>query len=1063
MKIQKRALSLVLALSMAVTAFSGTAVFAAEDTGDGEPAKDSQSELAKGDELSWDGGLLKTSFTWSSETGIGSADASTPSPTGYTYYSDGAYLRFQIKDSNENILKFADVFGPSDEDNDTKGAMTLQTIKEEETNPPVNDMDGSKREKADWNADEESQFKTNLPNPDDSNYIFYGLTQNKTDGTKTVGFNSGDKRTVNMTLTPQSDLEPGTYTLTVEALQQGNDEPQSEISYTFDTEKAADVCYVGGMGEDHFETLSEALEKVADKGTVYLDSNITVATTVDVTKPVTIDGQGHTITAAEDIKASNLSGKNHVLDIFQTHDVALHNLTIDGSNKARGGIIAYKTQGVCLEDVSVSNCKIGVLVDNEASVTVDGNLELKNNEWGGINVDPKDGDKDTIKLTVENDATIEFQSPSDKDTPPVWVDFPNKPETDDEALTDARKFVELPENWESVYYPDKDNGQVWFSISSASESAVLPLNTWQGPAGKSGQTLTAQTTQSFVFPFKTTGGISLSELQLDIYLGDKTGENRDYKEAVQLNLLADTSVPADFTKESLNALLGQIPAEKKTEKENTIKLLAAAGAEFDETGKVTSVDKLNKNISYKQATGGIGTWRIKLDTTKLSESKIEFLTMVRASDGTTWGNNNYVSFPEETKAYCYTIQSQEAYDEAVTEAADAVKALLPAADTDVTDPDTANAIKDAVSNVQRYGEDVTKKLDADAIDNLESLLAKLTKDKVSTGATAAAPEEMDENDKIPEVSAVSGLLLASGITGDEEDAQVSLTMEQSEPTVEGALLAFDLKLTVAQSGSEPEEMEPVIPVTVTFTLPASFVYNSSKIYKIQHMIDEDETEMLPLTFSSDHKSASFTTSSFSAFALISTPKNSGSDHDSDHHSSSGSNSGTPATPSAPGFISDTTMDFSVNGAYQFRITSTNGAAPSLVAGTAGVFETRLVSVSGSDYYFKLTAVGKPGDQTGIYVNGIKLLVAAVGAAASSVECDTTKPIQVSRGKTYVFKLTSDEKPAFVSGNSQVFQVKLLKQSGKDYFYQVTAVGKSGQAAGFYINSDKAPVAVATVA
>ncbi len=153
----------------------------------------------------------------------------------------------------------------------------------------------------------------------------------------------------------------------------------------------------------------------------------------------------------------------------------------------------------------------------------------------------------------------------------------------------------------------------------------------------------------------------------------------------------------------------------------------------------------------------------------------------------------------------------------------------------------------------------------------------------------------------------------------------------------------------------------------------------------------------------------------------------------------------------------------MNGAYQFKITSTNGAAPSLVAGTAGVFETQLVSTSGNDYYFKLTAIGKPGEQTGIYVNGVKLLVATVGAAASSVKSDTTKPIQVSKGKTYVFKLTADAKPAFVSGNSQVFQVKFLKQSGKDYFYQVTAVGKSGQSAGFYINSGKAPVTVATVA
>lgn len=38
-----------------------------------------------------------------------------------------------------------------------------------------------------------------------------------------------------------------------------------------------------------------------------------------------------------------------------------------------------------------------------------------------------------------------------------------------------------------------------------------------------------------------------------------------------------------------------------------------------------------------------------------------------------------------------------------------------------------------------------------------------------------------------------------------------------------------------------------------------------------------------------------------------------------------------------------------------------------------------------------------------------------------------------------------------------------KQSGNDYYFEVTAVGKAGQVAGFYINSDKTPVTIATVA
>ncbi|XOQ48503.1 MAG: hypothetical protein ACFWUM_06240 [Eubacteriales bacterium] len=169
----------------------------------------------------------------------------------------------------------------------------------------------------------------------------------------------------------------------------------------------------------------------------------------------------------------------------------------------------------------------------------------------------------------------------------------------------------------------------------------------------------------------------------------------------------------------------------------------------------------------------------------------------------------------------------------------------------------------------------------------------------------------------------------------------------------------------------------------------------------------------------------------------------------------------PVSPSAT-FVSDTTLDFSVKSAYQFKITSKNGAVPLFVVGTPGIFETLLVRTSGNDYYLKLTAIGKPGDKAGIYVNGVKLLVATVGATASLVQSDTTGSFKISKGKTYVFKLTSNSKPLLICGNSSVFQMKLVRQSGKDYFYQATAVGKVGQAAGFYINSSRTPVAVATI-
>ena len=107
--------------------------------------------------------------------------------------------------------------------------MTLQT----NDNGTVNDMEGSDREKADWGVEDKKSFSTKLPN-DGKNYVFYGVIQKKVYGTKTVGFNPGDSRKINMVLRPKAGLADGTYTVTVELVQQGkNDVLLGTVDYTF--------------------------------------------------------------------------------------------------------------------------------------------------------------------------------------------------------------------------------------------------------------------------------------------------------------------------------------------------------------------------------------------------------------------------------------------------------------------------------------------------------------------------------------------------------------------------------------------------------------------------------------------------------------------------------------------------------------------------------------------------------------------------------------------------------------------------------------------------------------
>lgn len=175
--------------------------------------------------------------------------------------------------------------------------------------------------------------------------------------------------------------------------------------------------------------------------------------------------------------------------------------------------------------------------------------------------------------------------------------------------------------------------------------------------------------------------------------------------------------------------------------------------------------------------------------------------------------------------------------------------------------------------------------------------------------------------------------------------------------------------------------------------------------------------------------------------------------------------GEPSDSTQPGasggFVSDTTNDLTVNGTYQFRITSLDGTIPFLTADNAN-FRVEFASQEGNDFFFKIHAQGAAGSTTVVSVNGVRLLTATVGGSATGVISDTTAPFTVKKGETYQFRLTASERPSFAAGSAS-FTVEYAGQIGSDYFYKVYAAGNVGDGCGFYINGEASPVAVATIA
>lgn len=85
--------------------------------------------------------------------------------------------------------------------------------------------------------------------------------------------------------------------------------------------------------------------------------------------------------------------------------------------------------------------------------------------------------------------------------------------------------------------------------------------------------------------------------------------------------------------------------------------------------------------------------------------------------------------------------------------------------------------------------------------------------------------------------------------------------------------------------------------------------------------------------------------------------------------------------------SDTTTDFTLlhGNAYCFKMTLVNGSGlvPSFTVGNGSVLKTQFLTQIGNDYYYRIWAIGNPGDRTGVYTtlpgqNAVKHCTVTIG-------------------------------------------------------------------------------------
>lgn len=156
------------------------------------------------------------------------------------------------------------------------------------------------------------------------------------------------------------------------------------------------------IGETGYANLDTALAAEGEHNTIVLLKDLDVTAQINVIKSVTIEGAGHTIKADN---ASWLTGNSdkHLLNIQDTSNVTVQNLTLDSNNQACGNQ-AFNATDVAFTNVTMKKSPNAGLLVNRSTVIAN-NLTTSDNAWGGVNVDPK-ADNGTLHFTLTGSSSL---------------------------------------------------------------------------------------------------------------------------------------------------------------------------------------------------------------------------------------------------------------------------------------------------------------------------------------------------------------------------------------------------------------------------------------------------------------------------------------------------------------------------------------------------------------------------------------------------------------------------------------------------------------------------------
>lgn len=168
------------------------------------------------------------------------------------------------------------------------------------------------------------------------------------------------------------------------------------------------VVYVASVGEQGYTTLQDAIDKAAVNATVTLEANVALDNMLVISKAVTLDLMGKTISASDAFQKDNsASYNNHLVDI-QADGVTIKNGVLEAGSNNNHTLNVWKASNVTLQNLTLDNTNTyggAPLIVGSSNVTLAGNMNFitGENSWYSVNVD---GTYNGMTLTFKENAKV---------------------------------------------------------------------------------------------------------------------------------------------------------------------------------------------------------------------------------------------------------------------------------------------------------------------------------------------------------------------------------------------------------------------------------------------------------------------------------------------------------------------------------------------------------------------------------------------------------------------------------------------------------------------------------